>query len=307
MKTPVAFLIFNRPDTTKKVFAAIRQAQPPKLLVVADGARKDRPGEVEKCRATRAIIDRVDWDCEVLTNYSEENLGGMMRISTGLDWVFSLVETAIVLEDDCLPHPTFFSFCEELLLLYQNDERIMTISGDNFQFGRQRGKYSYYFSRYNHCWGWATWRRAWQHYDRKLELWPRIRNDNLIKYIFGDTKGARYWHKIFQAIYENKITHGWDYRWTFACWVQSGLTVLPNVNLISNIGFGKEATHTINAKSIMANMSTEEMYFPLQHPPFVVRDAQADEFTQKTLFDTNVFERIVRKTRKTLGLTFSLG
>ena len=299
METPVAFLIFNRPDTTEKVFEAIRQARPPKLLVVADGARSDRPGEAEKCRATRAIIDRVDWECEVLTNYSDVNLGCKMRVSSGLDWVFNQVEEAIILEDDCLPDPSFFLFCEKLLNYYREDERIMVISGDNFQFGRKRGGYSYYFSRYNHCWGWATWKRAWQHYDIEMKLWQQIRDENLLEYILKKPKAIECWKQIFQATYDEKI-NSWAYRWTFACWIQNGLTILPNVNLVSNIGFGTEATHTTIDNNPFANIPRQKTIFPLQHPPYIIRDARADEFTQKTLFKRSIVERIVRKARKVL-------
>src|SRR6185369_14461868 len=167
LTTPVAFIIFNRPDTTEKVFAEIARARPPKLLVIADGPRAGRAGEADRCAATRAIIDRVDWDCKVLTNYSDVNLGCKNRVASGIDWVFEQVPEAIILEDDCLPDPTFFRFCEELLIRYREDERISQICGANFQFGRKRSNDSYYFSRYNHIWGWASWRRAWQHYDRK--------------------------------------------------------------------------------------------------------------------------------------------
>lgn len=298
MKTPVVFIIFNRPETTAKVFAAIRQAQPPKLLVIADGARSDRPGEAEKCAATKAIIDRVDWECEVLTNYSDINLKGMLRISTGLNWAFTQVERAIILEDDCLPHPSFFSFCEELLDRYQNDERIMAISGDNFQFGRNDTEYSYYFSRYPHCWGWATWSRAWQHYDIEMKLWPEIRDGNWLQAIFREQSTIKYWQKIFQAIYEGRITHGWDYRWTFACWLRNGLIILPHVNLVSNIGFGSGASNTTDSTSKSANIPTQEMSFPLKHPPFTLAHIWADNFTQKTHYSKNLFQRAVAKAKK---------
>ncbi|AFZ36681.1 methyltransferase FkbM [Stanieria cyanosphaera PCC 7437] len=304
MKTPVVLLIFNRPNTTEKVFETIRQAKPPKLLVVADGARSDRPGEVEKCHAARKIIDRVDWDCQVLTNYSEVNLGCKVRVSSGLDWVFNQVEEAIILEDDCLPHPTFFRFCEELLDYYRDDRRIMVISGDNYQLGRKRTNYSYYFSRYNHCWGWASWRRAWQHYNLEMKLWPQIRDDNWLQSIIEEPHTAKYWQKIFQNVYEDKI-NSWAFRWTFACWLQSGLTVLPNVNLVSNIGFGSESTHTTKAKNIFANLAVEEMDFPLQHPPFVIRDAQADRFTQKYNYTLPLTKRLINKTQKVFNQYFS--
>lgn len=281
VKTPICLIIFNRPESTEKIFEAIRQAKPPKLLVIADGPRANRPGEAEKCTAARAIINRVDWDCEVLTNYSDINLGCRERVSSGLDWVFNLIEEAIIFEDGCLPHFTFFRFCEELLERYRHNERIMVISGDNFQFGRRRTEDSYYFSRHNHSWGWATWRRAWRHYDNEMKLWPKVRDGNWLRDILQDSQAVSYWSNIFQGVYEGFNT--WDYPWTFACWIHNGLSILPNVNLVSNIGFGSEATHT-KGVSKFANMPTEAMSFPLQHPPFVIRDAQADDFTEKTVF-----------------------
>lgn len=172
MQTPVAFIIFNRPDRTAKVFEAIRQARPSMLLVAADGPRVNRTGETGKCAETRSIIDRVDWPCEVLTNYSDINMGMKQREATAFSWVFDIVEEAILLEDDCLPHPTFFRYCEELLRYYRHDERVMTISGDNTPLGNPRNRQtqdSYYFSIYARTWGWATWRRAWQHYDLEMK------------------------------------------------------------------------------------------------------------------------------------------
>lgn len=299
MKTPIAFLIFNRPDTTKKVFEVIRQAQPSKLLIVADGPRPDRPTDLKKCADTRAIVNCIDWDCEVLTNYSEINLGCKQCVSSGLNWVFNLVEEAIILEDDCVPHPTFFPFCEELLDRYRNDERIMVIAGDNFQLARQRTKYSYYFSRYPHCWGWATWRRAWKYYDKEMKLWPEIRDENWLDSVLEDPEALEYWTQIFQTTYENR-NNSWAYSWGLSCWVQSGLTILPNVNLITNIGFDVESTNTVNRESPLANLPIQEMYFPLQHPPFVMRHAEADRFTQNSVFRNSLLGKVQRKIKKFL-------
>ncbi len=282
LKTPIAFIIFNRPDTTKRVFAEIAKALPSKLLVIADGPRADHPNDAEKCAATRTIIDSVDWDCDVLKNYSDVNLGCKRRVSSGLDWVFNTVEEAIILEDDCLPHPTFFRFCEELLEKYRNDERIAQISGDNFQFGRKRTAYSYYFSRYNHIWGWASWRRAWKNYDVNMELWPEIRESGMLRDWLGDKKSAKYWEKIFENTYNGKIDT-WDYQWTFACWMQSALTILPKVNLVSNIGFSPDSTHPMNLISL-DGMKTVSMTFPISHPPYILRDSTADHITEKTMF-----------------------
>lgn len=297
LKTPVAFLIFNRPHTTEKVFAEIAKAKPPKILVIADGPRADHPDDAEKCTATRAIIDRVDWDCEVLKDYSNVNLGCKRRISTGLDWVFETIEEAIILEDDCLPDPTFFRFCEELLEKYRDDKRIAMISGDNFQFGKRRTASSYYFSRYAHIWGWASWRRAWKNYDVNMKLWPEIRDGGYLQDCLEDTKIIRYWKKIFENVYHNKIDT-WDYQWLFTCWLQGMLTILPNYNLISNIGFTPEATHKSDLNTY-DNMKIGSMTFPILHPPFILRDSIADSITEKNMFSgQSLFPRALNRLEK---------
>jgi hypothetical protein len=294
LTTPVAFLIFNRPDTTARVFEAIRQAKPPKLLVVADGPRPDRADDIEKCKAARAIIEGVDWDCEVLTNYSDLNLGCKNRVSSGLDWVFDTVEEAIILEDDCLPHPSFFRFCQELLDYYRDDERIASIIGCNFQFGHQRTKYSYYFSRYHFIWGWATWRRAWQHYDRDMSLFNEIKDDGFLRYIFQDTQQLRYWKEILQRTCDREIDT-WDYQWILSCLLQNVLTITPNTNLVSNIGFGVEATHTKISRSVLNNIPVKAISFPLRHPAYIVPHADADNFTYRVYCQTPLTRRVVKK------------
>lgn len=293
VQKPVAFLVFNRPDTTARVFEAIRKARPPKLLVVADGPRTDKPGEAERCAAVRRIIDGVDWTCEVLKNYSDVNLGCKQRVSSGLEWVFNTVEEAIILEDDCLPHPTFFPFCEELLDRYRNDERVAMISGDNFQFGQRRTEYSYYFSIYPHIWGWASWRRTWKMYDVDMRSWPEVRDGGWLHDIFGDARTVRYWTGIFDRAYRNEIDT-WDYQLAFSLWIQAGLIILPNVNLVSNIGFGEGASHT-NSGNIVANMPAEPMALPLRHPHFVVRNAQADRYTYRIQYEPGLFLKVKLK------------
>lgn len=297
MKTPIVLIIFRRPDKTLKVFEKIRQVKPCKLFVICDAPRPEKPDEYEKCEKSRAIIDTVDWDCEVIKNYAETNLGSFRRIPTGLDWVFNQVEEAIILEDDCLPEITFFRFCEELLEYYRNDQRIMAISGDNFQLGHQQTEDSYYFSRYTHSWGWATWKRAWKYADIEMKTWPKVREQNLLKLILDNDREVKYWDTILQATYESKIV-AWDYRWTLAAWLQNGLTILPNVNLISNIGFGEGATHTASTKNPWLNLPTQAMSFPLQHPEFIIRDSVADKFTQDSVFKPNLKFRLGRKLKK---------
>ncbi|MBC6429492.1 glycosyltransferase family 2 protein [Nostoc sp. HG1] len=302
MQTPVTFIIFKRPQITEKVFEAIRKAKPTKLFVIADGARTDREGEAEKCQATRAIIERVDWDCEVIKNYSDINLGCAKRVSSGLDWVFNNVEETIILEDDCIPHPTFFQFSEELLEKYRNDTRVTTISAQNVQFGRKRTNYSYYFSRYNHCWGWASWRRAWQHYDLTIKLWKEVQAENLLHDILIDPKVVNYWQRIFDSVYNDPTGITWDYQWTFACWMQGSLSVIPNVNLISNVGVGADATHfTSNQEFSFINMSMQPMEFPLKHPPFIVRNIEADNLTHKTVYKTTALDIFKEEVKKRLN------
>ena len=202
LNTPVALLIFNRPDTTERVFNAIAKAQPPKLLVVADGPRPQREGEAELCAQTRAIINRVDWDCEVITEFADSNMGCKRRVASGINWIFEQVEEAIILEDDCLPDPSFFRYCEEMLTRYRDNERVGMVSGGNLQFGRQRGTGSYYFSKYTHIWGWASWRRAWKYYDRDLTLWPAFRDQGLLTQIFETSGEQEYWRNSFQWVHE---------------------------------------------------------------------------------------------------------
>ena len=262
LKTPVAFVIFNRPDTTKSVFAEIAKARPPKLLVIADGPRVDHPEDAGKCAAARAIIDGVDWDCEVLTNYSDMNMGCKRRVSNGLDWVFDTVEEAIILEDDCLPHPTFFRFCEELLEKYRDDARVMHIGGTNI-FSKTLEGDTYGFTKYVGIWGWATWRRAWKLYDVNIEFGPGIKKAGYISKNFSKLECMIH-EQIFDDVYNNKIDT-WDYQWSL-CVMLHGLAIYPNVNLISNFGFNKDATHTFNKSDHRMNLKTGEMAFPLVHP-----------------------------------------
>ena len=281
LRTPVAFLIFNRPDTTRRVFAEIARARPPKLLVVADGPRANRPEEAQRCAQARAVIGRVDWPCEVETHYEETNLGCRRRVSSGLDWVFERVPEAIILEDDCLPSQSFFPYCEELLERYRDDARIGMISGDNFQRGRRAGSGSYYFSKYTHIWGWASWRRAWRHYDVTASLWPELLGSGLFERM--TLPGERdTWRAAFEGIHAGRIDT-WDYQWTLACWCHSMLSVMPQVNLISNIGFGEQATHTRRVNEY-ANMATQELGMPLVAPALTAADALADAYTAGHMF-----------------------
>ena len=300
LNTPVVFIIFNRPDLTQIVFDAIRQAQPKQLFVIADGARNVT--ELILCQQSRSVIELIDWDCEVFRNYSEVNLGSRKRVSSGIDWVFEQVSEAIILEDDCLPHPSFFSYCQELLAYYRDDERIWCISGDNFQDGQWRGDGSYYFSNYNHCWGWATWRRCWQQYDRQYSNWLKFSDGNYLKGILDSELEIQYWTEIFGNLYnlicESKYPN-WDYTWAFTCWQNHGLTVLPNVNLISNLGFRSDGTN-LTKESKLANLPIEDIG-QIRHPSFTVRDRTADEYTFEHVFGGKEMRELVLRNKTLKG------
>lgn len=272
--TPIAYVVFNRPEHTEKTFAVIREQRPSKLFIIADGPRPGHPTDEQRCEEVRAIVKNVDWPCEVYRNYADSNLGLKRRVSSGLDWVFENVDRAIVLEDDCLAHPDFFRFCDVLLDKYKDDSRVSVITGNNFQDDQQRGDASYYFSKYNHCWGWATWRRAWECYSGDLAFWPSWQASSAWELHVPDKAERRYWERIFTRIRAGAID-SWAYPWTGSVWYRGGLTATPNVNLVSNIGFGADSTHTANPDSHLAAMETTGLG-EIRHPEVVVQDLEAD-------------------------------
>ena len=308
MKTPVVLTVFNRPGIVARVFSEIAKARPSKLYVIADGPRANRPGEAENCAAARSVIERIDWDCEVLRNYSDTNLGPRRRLSTGINWVFEHEEEAIILEHDCLPHPTFFPFCEQLLAKYRNDQRVMHINGSNFLMGRVRMHDSYDFSRITHSWGFATWRRAWQFYDVDMKAWPALRNTSLVlDALMGNKQCAEYFTNVFDQTH-SQLINTWDYQWLLTCWRLDGLSILPKTNLISNIGFGEEALYCADINDLLANVPFHAMRFPLQHPLRVEVNREAEKFTIEHILMPNGrskrggFHKWLQKIRKKLAL-----
>jgi hypothetical protein len=281
LSTAVGFLIFNRPDLTERVFRAIAEAKPRQLFVIADGPRSSE--DIMKCEAARAIATRVHWDCEVRTNFSAVNLGCGLREATGFDWVFSQVDEAIFLEDDTLPAASFFSFCEKMLERYRFDNRIMHINGDN-SANEDRSEDSYYFSKYVHGWGWASWRRAWAHYDYRMTRWPAFKKAGLMKLVCEDPYEQAYWEGIFEQMYADpKVIDTWDYQWIYAIWSQSGLAIAPNKNLISNIGFGRpDAAHT-TADDPRSQLPVSDIWH-VKHPSFLVRHRDADRHSFDIIF-----------------------
>lgn len=295
-ETPVALFVFNRPDTTRKVFGAVANVRPAKLLLVADGPRPDKSGESEVCRQVRDIIGHVDWPCEVFTNFSDKNLGCQERMISGLNWVFSLVEEAIILEDDCLPDPSFFPFCDELIEKYRGDSRIASISGTNLVEKYMKTEASYFFSQLGGIWGWATWRAEWQRYDRHLTDWPQLRREGALSELFYEAKTAAYWTRIFDDMYANNGRSTWDYQWLYTRLNNNSLTIVPRVNLVANIGFGQGATHASRADPRLAPPVTA-IGFPLIHTSSFIPLRSADRHFQD-LFVRPRFQRIADKIRR---------
>lgn len=282
-RSPVLFLVFNRPDTTRQVFEAIRAARPPRLYVAADGPRDGRAAEAERCAEVRRIATAIDWPCELFTLLRERNLGCRAAVSQAVTWFFEQEAEGIVLEDDCLPDPTFFGYCDELLERYRNDERVMAISGDNFIASVWRPRASYYFSRYVHIWGWAGWRRAWRHYDVSMAGWKGDDRERLLNDLFpGAPRARRYWRRIFDRVSAGEIDT-WDYQWVYATWRHGGLSCMPCVNLVSNIGVGAGATHTTDDRHGDAIQPRGSMTLPLRHPGNVVQAEHADRWTTRRI------------------------
>jgi FkbM family methyltransferase len=268
ISTPIIFLVYNRLSETKEAFLPIKQIKPQSLYIVADGPKN----KIDLAK-TSAVLDflqnSLDWKCDIKWNISEKNLGLANRVSSGISWAFEHCDRAIILEDDCVADPTFFKFCEALLEKYRNEEIVGCITGNNFQDGLKVGNGSYYFSDFPHCWGWATWKRAWQHYDHKLNYWSVV--EKLIFQNHG-SQALEYFEAIKRKV-ENKDIDSWAFRWTFSQWAKGMLTATPQNNLVQNIGCGREATHTksIDAPSIVS------LPFPLTHPSSIFRNTAADK------------------------------
>ena len=282
-KTPILLLIFNREDTTQKVFDVIRLQKPKYLFVAADGARKNKSDEVERCQRVRDIIKQVDWDCELKTLFRDDNVGCKWAVSSAITWFFEQVEQGIILEDDCLPDSSFFPFCEELLIRYKDDTRIGHISGNNFLPGIIEEGLSYDFSSCVHIWGWATWRRVWKNFDLNLSFWEEQKSKR--SSLFCNKRAEVYFSSFISDALADKNNYSvWDTQYWFSLSLQNQLSIYPAVNLVTNIGLGDpNASHTTKKKdkhSIPAN----PIHFPLKHPGCVLRNKKIDDTTIKKLF-----------------------
>jgi hypothetical protein len=297
-ETPVLMIVFNRPDRTQQVFERIRDAQPKRFYISADGPRENRPDDRESTRAVREFANQVDWDCQVQTLFRDRNLGLRLAIKTGLDWFFECEEEGIILEDDCVPDPTFFPYAAELLDRYRHDDRIATIDGTNYLLETQKFESSYYFTKYLFVWGWASWRRVWRDYDVQMRTWPKFRDEGRLDRVFAHPRSLRYWTRIFDQTYDETIST-WDYQFFYSQMVNSRMSIAPARNLIFNTGWGAESTNTLNMNPEMG-MATFPMEFPLKHPTFMVPDERADQFTENLCFSKPLHRKVRNRLSRVL-------
>ena len=279
LDTPILLIGFNRPDLFEIVLNRVLEVKPRRIYVGLDGAREGRKDDEDSLKKIKKLVSGVK-KCEVKTCYQTNNLGCKYGPVTAMNWFFDNEKMGIILEDDVLADKSFFYYCQELLEKYKNDMRIGSISGNNFQFRNESYRYSYYFSRYSHSCGWATWRRAWKSYDINL-IDYKINKNEVLNKVFNKLSDKIYWKIIFSGIINNQIESAWDYQWNWNMWKHKMLGIIPNSNLVKNLGFGRvDATHT-KFRSKFANLAVKPMIFPLKHPKFIKRNLLADGFTQK--------------------------
>jgi hypothetical protein len=300
LNTAVLFLVFNRPEVTEQVFKAIREAKPAKLYIAADGPRASRAEDAERCKAVRRISTNVDWHCEVKTLFRENNLGCKNAVSSAITWFFDQEEQGIILEDDCLPSQSFFWFSEEMLEMYKSNNQVGIISGSNYFYNFKDGNDDYYFSAFPFIWGWATWKRVWDDYDIEMKNYSEFKKNKVLEKTLYTKEAINYWRKAFDNTSKEKIDT-WDYQLSFMIFRKSLVNVVPTVNLISNIGFGSDATHTTLENGINSNMKRGELQLPLNHPSEILRNKELDmKFEVQSFKKVTLLSRLITKMRRVL-------
>ncbi len=303
IEAPVLLIVFNRPDTTTKVFEAIRIARPKKLYVSADAPRQGNINDEVSCKETRAIVQNVDWDCDVHYQFHDVNLGCGPGPATAISWIFEHENRAIILEDDCVPAISFFQYCNELLEKYKEDNRIWLISGNNYNEERKVEDFSYFISRYGHSWGWATWKRAWNEFDITMSKFPKFIVQNQIFNSFPDKKQAEFFFKIYNRIYsdKNNLSHIWDFQFGFSLVSNGALCIVPSKNLVTNIGF--VGTHSSKA-SKYHNRAVDDEFIIKKHPDFILASRYYDDYHFKNhwvpMMKSSLVKRIFWKSIKLL-------
>jgi hypothetical protein len=290
LTTPVALVIFNRPDCVKKSFEAIAKAKPKKLYIIADGPREDHPGDIALCNECRTIVEKIDWVCDVHKNYSDENLGCGKRPATGFSWVFANEKKAIIVEDDCIPSVEFFYFCQELLDKYEHDERIFSVSGMNFGF-ESEGESDYFYTHFNNTWGWATWKRVWDKYDFNIETYSEDYLQESLSKFMVEQAHINFWKEQLTESHDRRDKTAWDFQFSFLSFINNALHIYPKKNLVIYSGFDERATHTNNITSnhrlFRCTQEISNLKFPLTDPPKIEADFKVDYLIMKEIFNVS--------------------
>jgi Glycosyl transferase family 2 len=282
LNTPVILSVFNRPASTARVFEAIAQAKPRQLFVFADGPSS--AADTDLCAQARAVVEKVSWDCDVKYRYSDTNLGARECYKSGVDWAFSEVDEGIILDDDCVPDPTFFLFSQDMLERYRHQPRVMMICGTNYLGHWKEDCQSYHFSHFGSVWGWASWKRAWAFYDASMSAWGDEKVRERIRDLFANDDVFTFQARRFDRLYgEPQDRHSWDLPWSLARLVHSGLTIVPSVNLVANIG-------NIDGRGLppdhpLANLDVAPLESPFRSPPVVAVDREYDELHTRRIFE----------------------
>jgi hypothetical protein len=284
---PILFIAFNRPEATQRVFSEIRNIQPTKLYIALDGPRDDVCSDELKVKHVISTVRNINWQCDARFLIRDKNVGCKKAVSSAIDWFFQHESAGIILEDDCLPSTDFFYFCKQLLLHHRDDQSVWCITGDNFQGGMRRGTASYYYSKYPHIWGWATWKRCWDSYDVGMSFWPTWRESTQFKQLFRNRAERTHWRTVFDRVYAGQIDT-WDFQWLATVWRNGGLTATPQSNLVTNIGHGVDATHTKkpNPKLCLAHQALN--IESLSHPVKIQSNGDADRYTFQHVFQRKV-------------------
>ena len=275
MNSPVLFVIFKRDDTTRRVFERIREAQPPRLYIAADGPREGHSGEHEACERTRQVVSNVDWPCKTYRLYRDQNMGCGRGMSSAISWFFEYEEQGIIIEDDILPHLDFFRYCDEMLDRYKDDERIQMVSGFNYFYDGYTSDVPYYLSTFASIWGWATWRRVWDTYQYDVNQYPEenLRRKIMLRMPQGaDNFFLQVYHQMRQHLIDT-----WDYQFVLNQIYYDRYSLSPFTNMIENIGMGDvNATHTTAENKMVTNHKSHSP-FPFEHPLTVMPSETADK------------------------------
>lgn len=299
LKTSVVYICFNRPSITKKTFEKIRSQKPKKLFLIMDGPRLGNKKDLKNCKQVKKIICKIDWKCKVYKNFSINNLGLKKRVISGLNWVFEKVDKAIILEDDCYPSNDFFYFCETLLNFYEKNKRISIITGNNFQT-KPINSDSYYFSKYSHIWGWATWKRTWKLFndnDKNIEKFLKSKKFQKISKIRAE---QNYWKNMFDQI-KNGSLKSWAYYFLLNIWEKGGLTVTPNFNLIENLGISSNSSSNKIDSNLKISITKTKLNVSLAHPKSIMVNENADNQVFYSIYKKNIKTRLKYRLKKMIN------